>query len=58
MVEEIAMGSNAISSPEMQELNEALKRVMRVSKTGLNRLLAEDTITPLVPQKRGCEPKA
>ena len=54
----MAMGSNAISSPEMQELNEALKRVMRVSKTGLNRLLAEDTITLLVPQKRWRKPKA
>jgi hypothetical protein len=34
------------------------KQAMRVSKTDLNCLLAEDKITPLVPQKLGRKPKA
>jgi hypothetical protein len=31
---------------------------MQVSKADLKRLLAQDKITPLVPQKRGRKPKA
>lgn len=31
---------------------------MQVSKEDLNRLLAEDKATPLVPQKRGPKPKS
>ena len=44
-------------SPEMSRFNAALRQVMRVSKDDLNRLLAEDKETPLVPQKRGRKPK-
>jgi hypothetical protein len=45
-------------SPEMARFNDALRQVMRVSKDDLNRLLAADKITPLVPQKRGRKPKS
>jgi hypothetical protein len=45
------------SSPEMVRFNAALRKVVRVSKSKLNRLLAEDRITPLAPQKRGRKPK-
>jgi hypothetical protein len=42
----------------MSRFNVALKQALSVSKSDLNRLLAEDKITPLVPQKRGRKPKA
>jgi hypothetical protein len=45
-------------SPEMARFNTMLRQVMQVSKEDLNRLLAEDKITPLVPQKRGRKPKS
>jgi acylphosphatase len=45
-------------SPEMARFNDALRQAMRVSKADLKRLLAEDKVTPLVPQKRGRKPKA
>jgi hypothetical protein len=45
-------------SPEMSRFNVALKQALSVSKSDLTRLLAEDKITPLVPQKRGRKPKA
>jgi hypothetical protein len=45
-------------SPEMARFNDALRQVMQVSKADLKRLLAEDRVTPLVPQKRGRKPKA
>jgi hypothetical protein len=44
-------------SPEMARFNDALRQAMQVSKVDLKRLLAEDKITPLVPQKRGRKPK-
>jgi hypothetical protein len=44
-------------SPEMARFNDALRQAMQVSKADLKRLLAEDKITPLVPQKRGRKPK-
>ena len=44
-------------SPEMANFNAALKKVMRVSKSDLNRLLEQDKVTPLVPQRRGRKPK-
>ena len=47
------MESKTNSSPEMDRFNAALKQIMRVSKTDLNRLLAQDKVTPLAPQKRG-----
>jgi hypothetical protein len=49
--------SLAATSPEMQRFNDALRRAVSVSKTELNRLLAQDKLTPLVPQKRGRKPK-
>ncbi len=45
-------------SPEMARFNDALRQAMRVSKEDLRRLLAEDKLTPLVPQKRGRRPKS
>jgi hypothetical protein len=45
-------------SPEMARFNDALRQAMQVSKTDLKRLLAEDKVTPLVPQKRGRKPKS
>ena len=47
-----------LQSPEMARFNTALKQALSVSKAGLTRLLAEDRITPLVPQKRGRKPKS
>ena len=44
-------------SPEMVRFNDALRQAMSVSKADLKSLLAEDKITPLVPQKRGRKPK-
>jgi hypothetical protein len=44
-------------SPEMVRFNTALRQAMQVSKADLKRLLAQDKITPLVPQKRGRRPK-
>jgi hypothetical protein len=44
-------------SPEMLRFNDALRQAMRVSKADLKRLLAQDKVTPLVPQKRGRKPK-
>jgi hypothetical protein len=44
-------------SPQMQRFNTALKQAMQVSKDDLKRLLAEDKVTPLVPQKRGRKPR-
>lgn len=44
--------------PEMERFNDALRQAMQVSKADLKRLLAEDKITPLVPQKRGRKPKS
>ena len=45
-------------SPEMSRFNDALRQAMQVSKADLKRLLAEDKVTPLVPQKRGRKPKS
>jgi hypothetical protein len=45
-------------SPEMLRFNDALRQAMQVSKADLKRLLAEDKVTPLVPQKRGRKPKS
>jgi hypothetical protein len=42
----------------MVRFNDALRQAMRVSKADLKRLLAEDKVTPLVPQKRGRKPKS
>jgi hypothetical protein len=50
--------SAEIESPEMLRFNEALKQAVSVSKDDLKRLLAQDKITPLVPQKRGRKPKS
>jgi hypothetical protein len=44
-------------TPEMARFNAALRQALKVSKDDLKRLLAEDKITPLVPQKRGPKPK-
>jgi hypothetical protein len=44
-------------SPEMMRFNDALRQAVSVSKDDLNRLLAQDKVTPLVPQKRGRKPK-
>jgi hypothetical protein len=41
----------------MARFRSALGNAMKVSKEDLNRLLAQDKITPLVPQKRGPRPK-
>jgi hypothetical protein len=49
--------SKTATSPEMDRFNDALRQVMQVSKEDLKRLLADDKITPLVPQKRGRKPK-
>jgi hypothetical protein len=45
-------------SPEMARFNNALREALSVSKSDLNRLLAKDKVTPLVPQKRGRKPKS
>lgn len=45
-------------SPEMTRFNSALRQAMQVSKADLKRLLAEDKVTPLIPQKRGRKPKS
>jgi hypothetical protein len=45
-------------SPEMLRFNDALRQAMQVSKADLKRLLAQDKVTPLVPQKRGRKPKS
>jgi hypothetical protein len=45
-------------SPEMARFNDALRQAMQVSKADLKRLLAQDKITRLAPQKRGRKPKA
>jgi hypothetical protein len=45
-------------NPEMARFNDALRQAMQVSKADLKRLLAEDKVTPLVPQKRGRKPKS
>jgi hypothetical protein len=45
-------------SVEMGRFREALRGAMQVSKEDLKRLLAEDRVTPLVPQKRGRKPKS
>ena len=50
--------STSAQSPEMARFNDALRQAMQVSKTDLKRLLAQDKVTPLVPQKRGRKPKA
>jgi len=44
-------------SPEMTRFNAALREVMQVSKADLNRLLAEEKLNPLVPQRRGRKSK-
>jgi hypothetical protein len=49
---------NNHDSPEMVRFNDALRQAMQVSKADLKRLLAEDKVTPLVPQKRGRKPKS
>jgi hypothetical protein len=49
---------NKRESQEMTRFNEALRGALSVSKSDLKRLLEEDKITPLVPQKRGRKPKA
>lgn len=46
------------ASPEMARFNSALKDAMSISKGDLNRLLEQDKVTPLAPQKRGRKPKA
>lgn len=45
-------------SIEMTRFNDALRQAMSVSKADLNRLLAQDKLTPLAPQKRGRKPKS
>lgn len=45
-------------SPEMLRFNDALRQAMQVSKADLKRLLAQDKVNPLVPQKRGRKPKS
>jgi hypothetical protein len=42
---------------EMTRFNDALRQAMSVSKEELNRLLAQDKVTPLALQKRGRKPK-
>ena len=42
----------------MDRFRYALGNAVKVSKEDLNRLLAADKITPLVPQKRGRKPKS
>jgi hypothetical protein len=42
----------------MARFRSALGSAMKVSKEDLNRLLAQDKFTPLVPQKRGPKPKS
>ena len=52
------LADKSANSPEMVRFNSALRQAMQVSKADLKRLLAQDKITPLVPQKRGRKPKA
>lgn len=42
----------------LSRFRDALKGSMRISKEALKLLLAEDKVTPLVPQKRGPKPKS
>jgi len=51
------MENESSSSPEMDRFNDALRQAMQVSKDDLKRLLAEDKVSPLAPQKRGRKPK-
>jgi hypothetical protein len=48
---------NPPNSPEMVRFNDALRKAMQVSKADPNRLLAEEKLTPPIPQKRGRKPK-
>jgi hypothetical protein len=45
-------------SPEMARFSAALRRVVSVTKADLKQLLAQDKLTPLVPQKRGRKPRS
>ena len=49
--------SQTVENPEMAQFNSALRKIMRVSKTELTKLVEQDKVTPLVPQKRGRKPK-
>lgn len=48
--------SDFSAEESMTRFHTALGQAMKVSKRKLNRLLAQDKITPLAPQKRGPRP--
>jgi hypothetical protein len=48
---------NAPRSPEMKNFDDALRRVLRVSKAELNRRLAEEEANKVGKPKRGPKPK-
>jgi hypothetical protein len=49
----VDVASDFSAEESMQRFNVALGRAVKVSKSKLNRLLAQDRVTPLAPQKRG-----
>jgi hypothetical protein len=48
---------NAPRSPEMKNFDEALRRVLRVSKAELNKRFAEEEASKVGQPKRGPKPK-
>jgi hypothetical protein len=50
--------SESQKSPEMDRFNTALRQVLRVSKSDLNRLLAEDKADKAGKVKPGPKPKS
>jgi hypothetical protein len=51
--DKIDVASDFSAAESMARFQVALGQAVRVSKSKLNRLLAQDRVTPLVPQKRG-----
>jgi hypothetical protein len=51
------MKPKAHTSPEMGAFNGALRRVLQVSKTDLNQMLADEKIANQGKRKRGPKPK-
>jgi hypothetical protein len=46
------------ASPEMAKFNTALRGALSLSKSDLNRILAEEKAHPTMQQKRGRKPKS
>lgn len=54
--DKIDVQSDFSAEESMTRFQTTLGKAMKVSKRTLNRLLAQDKVTPLAPQKRGPRP--